>query len=113
MPAAQHLADGRRVPLHGALLGFECERTRAFAEQAAVARHVERSNCIGGEQSAPVVVQHHLRLDQRVVADRDRTVRLAHPQRFRGLDHRERAAAAVVRDAGVRTLEAVLDPQMT
>ena len=61
------------------------------------------------QQPDAVVVEHHLRLDRRVVPDRDGALALAGPQRLRRLDDRERAADAVVGDAGVRTLQAVPD----
>ena len=60
-----------------------------------------------------LVVEHHLRLDRRIVADRDRAVGLAVAQRLHRLDHRQRAADAVVGDAGVRALEAVPDADVS
>ena len=56
-----------------------------------------------------MVVQDVLRLDRRVVADRDRAVRLAVDDAGGGLGDREEPAHAVVRDAGVRPLDAEPD----
>ena len=70
---------------------------------------VERAQRLRREQAQPVVVEHHLRLDRRVVADRHRAIGLAGAQRLHRLDHRQRAADAVVGDAGVRALQAVPD----
>ncbi len=87
--------------------GFERERAGAFAEQAAAACGVERPQRVACEQPACVVVEHDLRLDRRVVPDRDRAVRFAVAQRFGRFDDRKRAADAVVGDAGVGALQPV------
>ena len=75
--AAQDFAQHRRAARRGRGLGLEHQRAGAFAEQAAVVPRVERPQRLAGEQAEPVVVEHHLRLDRRVVADRDGAVGLA------------------------------------
>ena len=56
-----------------------------------------------------MVVEHHLRLDRCLVTDRDNAIRFAGAQRLHRLDHREEPADAVIGDAGVGALQAVLD----
>src|SRR5215470_4426268 len=102
--AAEHLADHLGAALLRRALGFQREGSRALAEDAAAAPRVERSDRVLRQQSALVVVEHHLRLDESVMANGNRTVGLALAQRLRRLDHRQRAAAAVIGDAGVRAL---------
>ncbi len=80
-----------------------------FAEEAAVAARIERPDRILRQQPHVVIIEDHLRLDGRIVADRERAVRLARAQSFTRLDHRQRAADAVVGDTGVSALEAVAD----
>ena len=60
-----------------------------------------------------MVVEHQLRLDRRIVTDRDRTIRFPLAQCLGGLDHGEGSARAVTGDAGVGAFEVVLDAYMT
>ena len=56
-----------------------------------------------------MIVEHHLRLDQRIVPHCEGAIGLALAQCFGGFDHRQCAAATVVGDARIGTLEVVLD----
>ena len=107
--AAEHLAEHAGAALCGRGFGLEHQRGRALAEQAAVVARVEGAQRLARDQPDGVVVQHHLRLDRCVVADGDGAIGLAVAQRLQRLDHREQAADAVVRDAGVGALQAVAD----
>ena len=60
-----------------------------------------------------MVVQKRLWLDRRVVAHRDGTIGFALSQALRRFDDGERAADAMVGDAGVRALEPVADADVT
>ena len=81
--AAEHLAQDDGVALVRGVLGFERERARALAEYAAAAPRVERADGVGRKQAALMVVEHHLRLDRRIVPDGDRAIGFALAQRFR------------------------------
>ena len=111
--AAQVLADHRRFAAGRGRFRFEHHRASAFAEQAAGAARVERQELARGEEPESVVIEHHLGLDWRVVPHRDRAVGFARAERGSRLDHRLRASAAVVGDAGVGPFEHVTDSDVT
>ena len=111
--AAQDLAQHRRIARRGGVRGLQDQRARALAEEAAVVPGVERPQHLGRQQSQPMVVEHHLRLDRRVVPDGDGAIGLAGAQRLERLDDGERSADAVIGDARVRTLEPVPDADVT
>jgi hypothetical protein len=58
------------------------QRTSAFAEQAAAAR----VDGAVGRQQAAAMVEQHVRVDRRVVADRERAIGFAVAQRLGDLD---------------------------
>jgi hypothetical protein len=87
--AAQHFGQHLRTALARRILGLDHQRAGAFAELAAVALRIERTQRPGGKEPHVVVVQHHLRLDGRLVAHRHDTVGLAVAHGAIRLDHRE------------------------
>ena len=107
--AAQHFAQHPSVARGGGILRLQQQRAGAFAEDAAVARRVEGPQRLRCDQAEAIVVEHHLRLDRRIVPDGDDAVGFAVAQRLHAFDHRQRAAAAVAGDARVAALQAVLD----
>ena len=110
---AENLAQHRRVALPCGRLRFQRKGGAALAEQTSVAARVEWPDRLLRDQPDVMVVEHHLRLDRRVVSNGDRTVGLAVAQRLRGLDHRQRSPDAVVGDAGIRALEPVADADVS
>jgi hypothetical protein len=62
---------------------------------------LERTDSVGRKQAALVIVEQHLRLDRRIVPDGDRAIGLPLAQRLGRFDDRQRAAGAVVGDAGI------------
>jgi hypothetical protein len=73
---------------------------------------IERPQRLRRQQAELVVVQHHLRLDRRVVRGHHRARALAGAQCRGRFGQRQQPADAVVRDAGVRPLQAVADADM-
>ena len=113
---ARRSPSRRREPRRGASRRAQRQRfpSRARSRRRLRRRDFHRGDDRTGgsfprEQSDVGVVEHHLRLDRRVVSHRERAVGLAVAQGLRRLDHRQRAADAVIGDARIRTLEAVAD----
>ena len=110
--ATEHLAEDGCATARRRSWRFQQHGARALAEQAPIPVRVERADGVLREQAKPVVVDHRLGLDRRVVADRERSLGLALAQRLHRLHDRQHAAHAMVGDAGVGPLQTVSDADM-
>ena len=105
----EEFAEGRGTALLRGRLGFEHDGGGAFAHHAAVMTEIERPQRFTRQQTHLVVVEQGLRLDLGIVCGSHGARAFAGAQGFGRFGECQRAADAVIGDAGVRALEAVAD----